>query len=316
MEQRNTTTRPPLELVPSPRLMDLMPEYEAYQLHRRKRRPRGVARYVHVLTLCFAELGQEATITDLTSEWLGSYQQSIGERLATNTALLTLTALRSFCRWAVKVKHLAHDPTQELEAPKKYRPAPKPLSRQQLRDLFRVLAEPMFDTEHGRAQWARNRRVVFLMLFAGLRLAEVTALRWADVDLEAGSIIVREGKGGKDRAVPIHPALAIELGKAGLMAPESAVAGRIDHRPYTDPQALAHIFERYIPSRAKALGLTLRFSAHQLRHSFATEMLRGGADLRAIQGLLGHSSLETTQCYLLVDTGRFRDAVSLLPSGW
>ena len=304
------------EYTTAPRLVDLLPSYQSYQLDRRKRRPRGVARYLDNLRKCFRALGPEATIADLTFDRLDAYLSEIGARLAANTALLEVSALRSFCKWAARKRLLSDDPARDLDAPKKHRPAPKPLTRQQLRDLFRVIAEPRPDTPHQRAHWARNRRVIFLMLFAGLRLAEVTTLRWRDVELEASTLTVRQGKGGKDRAIPLHPALVAELRKNGPLDPDLAVAGCIDHQPYTDPQALAHIFERYIPRVAAKLGLKLRFSAHQLRHTFATEMLRGGAGLPAIQGLLGHASLETTQCYLLVDAGQFQDAVNVLPAGW
>jgi site-specific recombinase XerD len=302
-------------VVTTPRLADLWPEYATYQLNRRKRQPRGVDRYGQVLDSLFAFLGTEPTILDLADARLGAYQEYIGARLSPNSCHLAATAIRSFCRWTVKAGYLSDDPSADLESPKKTKPAPKPLPRRQLHDLFLVLAAPQIDTEHARLHWARNRLVIFLMLFAGLRLAEVTALRWADVDIDALLLTVRDGKGGKDRGIPIHPMLALELGKRRGPR-DGAVVGPIDGRGYSDPQSLAHIFERWIPKTATRMGLTLRFSAHQLRHTFATEMLRGKADLRSIQILMGHESLETTMRYLLTDASQHQDAVNVLPSGW
>ena len=143
--------------------------------------------------------------------------------------------------------------------------------------------------------WCRNRRAIFLMLFAGLRISEAAALRWRDVDLEGRYLVVRDGKGGKDRSVPLHPILLAELNKAPAHRPNWAVAGKADGSCMT-VKSMAHIFERWLPER----GLTI--SAHQLCHSFATELLRKRADIREIQELLGHNSSRTTEIYTHVST--------------
>jgi len=147
------------------------------------------------------------------------------------------------------------------------------------------------------------------MLFGGLRISEAAALRWRDVDLEGRYLVVRDGKGGKDRSVPLHPILLAELAAEPPHRPNWAVAGKVDGSGMA-VKSMAHIFERWLP----ALGLAI--SAHQLRHSFATELLRKRADIREIQELLGHESLETTQRYLALDPERLRAAVELLPDEW
>jgi integrase/recombinase XerD len=148
-----------------------------------------------------------------------------------------------------------------------------------------------------------------LMLFAGLRISEAAALRWRDVDLEAGVLMVIEGKGGKDRAVPIHPILRAELLRVESPRPSWAVVGRRDNQPMNQ-KSLAHLFERWLPD------CDLHISAHRLRHSFASELLRHGADLRSIQELLGHTSLEMTQRYLMLGSQQLRAAIDRLPDGW
>jgi site-specific recombinase XerD len=121
--------------------------------------------------------------------------------------------------------------------------------------------------------------------------------------------VVRDGKGGKDRSVPLHAILLAELAAAPPHRPNWAVAGKADGSGMT-VKSMAHIFERWLPERGLAI------SAHQLRHSFATELLRKRADIREIQELLGHESLETTQRYLALDPERLRAAVELLPDEW
>lgn len=292
-------------------LLALLSDYEAYQLDRRKRRPRGVDRYVILLRQCFQALGPAATLDDFTYDRLDDYMASIGRRSSANTVLLNISALRSFGTWAVKTRRLPANPAHELDAPRKHRPAPKPLSRLELRRLWAILDTPPIGGAQAMRQWRRNRRAILLMVYAGLRLSEVTALTWADVELETGCLVVRGGKGGKDRSIPLHPALQAELEQHAPREPHMAVAGRTDtHQCYTDPQALAHLFERYLPKRG------LRISAHRLRHTFATELLRAGTDLRTIQELLGHSDLNTTQIYLLVDASQHRAAVAKLPDRW
>jgi site-specific recombinase XerD len=147
------------------------------------------------------------------------------------------------------------------------------------------------------------------MLFSGLRLSEAAALRWCDVDLEVRELMVVDGKGGKDRVVPLHPALVEELCQVRSPKPSWAVLGQRDGKPLTH-KSLAHIFERWLAD------LGIRITAHRLRHSFATEMLRHGADIRAIQDLMGHTSLETTQRYLALHNEQLRGAIEKLPPSW
>ncbi len=147
------------------------------------------------------------------------------------------------------------------------------------------------------------------MLYAGLRLAEAAALLWRDVDLHAGLLVVQEGKGGKARVLPLHPTLQAELHQAaGRAEPGAAVAGKRDGTPL-EPKALAHIFDRWLPVQG-VKGI----SAHRLRHTFATEMLKAGVALPDIQEALGHADISTTRIYLRVDIARVRVAVGRLPA--
>jgi site-specific recombinase XerD len=168
-------------------------------------------------------------------------------------------------------------------------------------------------TERERWFWLRNRCFIFLMLFGGLRISEASALLWKYVDLESETLTIVDGKGGKDRVIPLHPVVVGELRIAAAergAKPSQAVAGKRDGAPLNHKSA-GHIFEIWLPRETG-----LRFGSHRLRHSFATELLRNGADLREIQELLGHKDPATTAIYTLVVPEKLRDAVAKLPSDW
>lgn len=281
----------------------LLGQYEQALLAR-GRRPRGIARYLEHLRLFAQDLGADP----ITAARIRRYQEHLARRCAVRTVQGALTAIRSYCRWAVREGHLAGDPTVDVDWPTTPDAAPRALSREQLRRLMRAMDEPADLTTEQQWYWRRNRRVVLLMLFAGLRMHEVVQLRWGDVDLDARQLVVRQGKGGRSRSVPLHGALLAELRAAGRHRPGLAVAGREDGTP------IARDHDRLFRRWLRRAGLSI--SAHQLRHSFATELLRSGADLRTIQELLGHRRLETTQRYLMIDAERMRSAVDLLPSRW
>jgi integrase/recombinase XerD len=161
--------------------------------------------------------------------------------------------------------------------------------------------------------WLRNRCFIFLMLFGGLRISEAAAILWKYVDLETETLAIVDGKGGKDRVIPLHSVLLGELRIAAAergAKPSQAIAGKRDGAPLISKSA-GHIFELWLPRETG-----LRFGSHRLRHSFATELLRNGADLREIQQLLGHKDPAPTAIYTLVVVEHLRPAVAKLPSAW
>jgi site-specific recombinase XerD len=302
-------------VLPEYRLMTTHPILKSYvaayrtHLVARGHRPRGVDRYIDQIRAFIRYLGPDATMADVHTESITNYQEHLARRCMSGTVGNALTSIRSFCRWAIQAGLRSDDPTLSIQWPKLSKPAPRALSQRELHQLFKALKMPD-DIDAGKQfTWGRNRRAIMLMLFAGLRISEAAALRWRDVDIEGRYLVVRDGKGGKDRSVPLHPILLAELSNAPSHRPHWAVAGKTDGSGMA-VKSMAHIFERWLP------GLGLAISAHQLRHSFATELLRTRADIREIQELLGHESLETTQRYLALDPERLRAAVELLPDEW
>lgn len=292
----------------APRLAELLDAYEAH-LVGRGQRPQGVATYLYDMRAFLAWLGDDASIANLNEQQITDYRDTYAATRAPATVCLMLTSIRSFCKFCRRRRLLNEDPTQWIEFPKVPDRAPKALSRAALRALWAAVAPKEQETTHARWQRERNKLVICLMLFAGLRLQEAIDLRWGDIDLETGVLTVASGKGGRSRAIPLHPTLALELGRTQNPQPGDPVLTNRSGKGLS-ATSLCHLFNRVLPRAG------VETHAHALRHSFATELLRSGAPLPDIQALLGHRDLDTTSIYLRVAPEHLRAAVDMLPAGW
>jgi len=251
-------------------------------------------------------------------DWASASEQDVDDFLEeygsrhdrTSTALFG-TCLRSFYRWAVRRKLVAVSPAADLPPGERNRPLPRALPAWQVRPLLEKLDQIPYDLDpNERAEWERNRVIVLTYLYTGLRLSEVADLRWERVDLDAAVITVVEGKGGRDRAVPIHSRLLEEL-RLWSHTNGSGPLFRSRRGGALSDEGISEMFRRFVKGR-----LGIECTAHQLRHSFATELRRRGADLREIQSLLGHANLNTTAIYTAVYPDDLQDAVGRLSSNW
>jgi integrase/recombinase XerC len=213
-----------------------------------------------------------------------------------------LAAVRTFFRFLVDTGRLAEDPTVGVATPKTRRALPAHLT---LDEIDRLLATPPATRLLG----LRDRAILEVLYSSGLRVSELVGLDWEHVDVESGALRVL-GKGRKERIVPVgRPALRAlaayrdalaAAGRAAARGPiiRNARGGRLTTR------SVARLMERWV----LASGTAAKATPHALRHTFATHLLGGGADLRAIQELLGHASLSTTQRYTHVDLRRLMEA--------
>lgn len=287
----------------------LVPSYRDH-LHSLNRSMSGVRRYIDQINSFITFLGPEADLSAITPQMIVRYRVFLTKRGCCGaTTGNALTAIRSFCKWLVVQGKLADDPTRSVEWPAREDPIVRALSNEELSLLFKVIAEPEEPSEEVLFYWRRNRLAIYLMLYAGLRISEVSRLLWRDVYLDDNMFVVQRGKGGRRRELPIHPALKEELQKVALRRPTWPVVGSIEHAPLT-PKSMAHIFERWLPK------FEVFITAHQLRRTFATQLLRRGTTLRDIQLLLGHRSLKTTAAYLGVNPQDLEDGLSKLPMIW
>jgi integrase/recombinase XerD len=210
--------------------------------------------------------------------------------------------LRSFYRHLRRDGLLETDPTATLSAPRRARKLPHVLSRG---DVERLLAQPR-GTEPAAL---RDRALLEVMYACGLRASEAIGLELGDVDLEEQVVLAR-GKGSKERFVPIGQAalgalrIYLERGRPALVKqlPETHLFVNFRGGKLTR-QGLYKIVRRH----AVSAGLADRMSPHTLRHSFATHLLAGGCDLRAVQEMLGHADVATTQLYTHLSSERLKD---------
>ncbi len=245
-------------------------------------------------------------------------------RLSNRSLARHLSTLRSFFRWACREGHLEKNPARGLPSPRIPRTLPRALT---LPDTERLL-----DAEEEALLPERERALFELLYATGLRVSEAAGLDLEDVDFSSRLVRVT-GKGSRERIVPFGETAAeslrsylpvrIALRRGALVrsvrrdAPVRA-AGRRDDRD--DPESGEPLFvnarggrlttrsmARLLKRRLRAAGLPEQISPHALRHTFATHLLQAGADLRAIQELLGHASLSTTQKYTHLDAARLRE---------
>lgn len=305
-EKEHITRAQLSELAAAPMIEGTLDGFAADLLGRKKLRPRAVDTYLRGVRRFMRWLGQDPSIVEITKESIGRYQLAIGH-LAAATIGKEICAIRAYCRWSIHAGLRADDPTLEIERPRRPKPLPRHLSARDLRLLERILDAPMpVLNVKKRHRIERDRRIIMLGLFAGLRLSEIAKLDWRDVDMDAMTITVRDGKGGKDRIIPIAERLQAELAHTPEEKQRGAVAGHRDGRPISY-KSICHVFDRYLAD----LGLDI--SCHMLRHTFAITLLRNDADLRSIQTLLGHESLATTERYLAVDLDDRRKAIAKMP---
>ena len=211
-----------------------------------------------------------------------------------------LSALRGLFRYAVREGDRPDDPTAGVPAPKQPHHLPRHLRPGEI--------EQLIEAADGDEPLARRDRALLELLYAsGLRVGELVGLDWGDIDLE-GRVLRVLGKGGRERMVPFgRPAESTlrrwleSWGEAGRAAEDAREPVFLNHRGgrLTD-RSVRRILDRYVKRAALAAGV----HPHTLRHTFATHLLEGGADLRAIQELLGHSSLSTTQKYTHLELDR------------
>jgi integrase/recombinase XerD len=270
--------------------------------------PHSLAAYRRDLSLYGAYLAQvgiseprQAVASDLAGfvAWLREQRTAAGKPYAASTVARTLVAVRGLHRFLHAEGLAEADPSTEVTGPRPKRPLPKPLSATQVE---RLLASPAGDTPEA----LRDRAMLETLYAAGVRISELVELDVDDLDLVDGSLRCF-GKGSKERLVPL-----------GRYAVGALDAWLVRGRPAMAPRSPALFCNRrggrltrqggwkIIKKHAEAVGLSVTVSPHTLRHSFATHLLDNGADVRVVQELLGHASVNTTQVYTLVSRARLR----------
>jgi integrase/recombinase XerD len=235
-------------------------------------------------------------------EWLARAEFEEGRRYRSSSIARSLAAVRMLHAFLVRDGEATEDPARRVGRPNVPKNLPKPLS---IAQVEAILAAPDPATPAG----LRDRALLETLYGGGLRVSELTGLDVNDVDLEEGSVRVL-GKGSKEREVPLGrfatEALAAYLtrGRPSLVRPLTRSALLLNQRGgRLTRQGVTLVLAR----AAERAGIRSRVTPHVLRHSYATHLLEGGADVRVVQELLGHASVATTQIYTLVTNDRLRE---------
>lgn len=247
----------------------------------------------------------DAPLPELTLDLLRSYIDHLRQTGLKNRSIARhVTALRGFFGYLLEENEISADPTELLTAPKIESSLPKYLDVER---VDRLLSSPAADSPNG----LRDRAMLDLLYAAGLRVGELINLRMSDLDTTEGTVRVA-GKGNKQRLVPVgrHALQSVETYCAGARA--VLLKGRVS--PYLfitarGTRMTRQGFWKLLRGHGKAAGIFNNLSPHVLRHTFATHLLEGGADLRSLQAMLGHADIGTTQLYTHLVRTRLRQTV-------
>jgi len=238
----------------------------------------------------------EAISMDLVEEWI--FWGRSERKWSVKTIRSSLVSLNTFLNWCVKKDYLIKNPAKEIPKPRLPRKIPKHLTVSQAKKILYCADNFDFHFSH-----ERNRAVAIFAMFmyAGLRFQELVGLRLGDVDFENKTITILEGKGGKQRRIPINSKLEHYLkpylSERSIINPFSAyffVSTR------THNKIGYNLIKRLFTKISAKTGIVLR--PHMLRHTFATLMLEGGCDIYSLSQMLGHSHISTTTIYLTATT--------------
>lgn len=215
-----------------------------------------------------------------------------------------LTTLRNFLAFLLREGHIGNDPAALVRLPRQWQTLPKYVS---LLDINRLLEAP----EAGKATGVRDRAMLELLYATGLRVSELCQLELSDFNAELGVVHVT-GKGDRQRLVPVgRPAVAAVTGYCEG-ARRQLLGGRASKYLFVTARGgclTRQGFWKLVRRHGRRAGIFQRLSPHVLRHSFATHLLEGGADLRSVQTMLGHADISTTQIYTHVMRSRLRSTL-------
>lgn len=227
-----------------------------------------------------------------------------GEPLSFNGQATLLSSVKTWFKWLTRENHLLYNPASELVLPR--RPKHLPRSLLSLEDIDALLTTPDITEVEG----LRDRAVLEVLYSCGLRRQELATLCLQDVDLRRRTVFVREGKGGRDRLLPIGDSASAWLGKyladGRPMLLRDVGESRVFISDYGEPYDGSGI-GRLVKRVMKRAGIEVEGSAHLFRHAMATHMLENGADIRFIQAMLGHEDLRSTQVYTRVSVEKLRE---------
>jgi integrase/recombinase XerD len=253
----------------------------------------------HLLTFCDTE---SLALADVKGDDLHRFLAELHEMgISPRSQARIIAGIRAFFKFLRMERYIADDPSALIESPTLARTLPDVLTIEEIDAMISAI-------DYTKAEALRNHAIIETLYGSGLRVSELTGLRISRLHLDEEYILV-EGKGNKERIVPLSPVSNdlireyMEQRIEGPIKPGNSDILFLNRRG----AAMTRVMVFYIiRDLAAAAGITKHVSPHTLRHSFATHLLEGGANLRAIQEMLGHESIATTEIYLHLDRRRLR----------
>lgn len=284
-------------------LIKILEDYEAYLLLEKGLAANSIASYsIDVRHLADFLLQKNLSLENVTQEDLHTFLAEIHELgIGPRSQARMISGIKSFFKYLVLEGYREENPAEFVEFPKLARELPDVLSIEEIDAMIAMIPSDKDES-------LRNRAIIETLYGSGLRVSELINLRLSRIDFDEGVMLV-EGKGSKQRVVPVSP-VAISLMQEWILQ-----RNLMDVKPEGDDilflnrrgRPLTRVMIFYIIKQlAELAGIKKNVSPHTLRHSFATHLLEGGANLRAIQEMLGHESISTTELYLHLDRGHLR----------
>ncbi|PLX27147.1 hypothetical protein C0583_04575 [Candidatus Parcubacteria bacterium] len=262
-----------------------------------------IKRYRNIINM-FVSFTGITDVTDVTDDNVKKlfYDGRTKRKWKTNTFITYHKSLVVFFRWCIEEGYIDSNPAESLECPKLEKRIPPKLTKQDAMRLLEIVFNYPYKYPYLRY---RNHAIFAVFLFAGIRKRELINLKLTDIDIENLTLFVRQGKGAKDRIIPINYRLTAilkkyleERSRLGKTAPEFFCS--LNRNMGITDTCMKRLVEKF----RKETDIV--FTIHKLRHTFATLMLEGGCDLFSLSKMMGHEKLETTSIYLQASAEHLR----------
>jgi len=268
--------------------------------------PRTIKRYNQVINY-YCNFAKITEIEAVTNENVRSlfYFGRTEKKWTTNTYIAYHKTLIVFFRWCIKEGYMTFNPTEDIEVPKLEKKLPGKLTKQDSMRILEVVDNYPYENNFLRF---RNYAIFATFIMSGIRKGELLKLKYTDVDVENLSIFIRQGKGSKDRVIPINYRLAealqkyLEVRKKAFKTCPEFFASYTYDKGFTDSG-----LKRLVENISKTSDI--KFTVHKLRHTFATLMLEGGCDIFSLSKMMGHSDIKTTTIYLAASIYHLREQI-------
>lgn len=237
------------------------------------------------------------------------YYGRTSQKWNSNTFIVYHKTLMVFFRWCIREGYMTSNPTEQIDVPKLERRLPSKLNKQEAMRILEVVDNYPYDSQFLRL---RNYAIFATFIMAGVRKTELLHLNYTDIEIENLSIFVRQGKGNKDRVIPMSYRLAEILKKykeerrrLNKTCPEFFASSTYD-KGFTD-SGLVRVVKKIRTTSG------IQFTLHKLRHTFATLMLEGGCDIYSLSKMMGHNDIKTTTIYLAANIEHLRAQIMKHP---